>query len=128
MRSYIFNPLTSYLNPSASGQTQAVSLEDLTLLPKPESASLWRVTRDDTRVLDMLCPAPQGPLVAAADNLGRVLLLDSSHMGLVRMWKGYRDAQVAWLQPPEGHGLAGHGLLLVLYAPKRQVSRSVSIG
>jgi hypothetical protein len=54
--------------------------------------------------------------VAAADNLGRVLLLDSSHMGVVRMWKGYRDAQVAWVQPPQDHGLARYGLMLVMYA------------
>lgn len=35
--------------------------------------------------------------------------------------QGYRDAQCGWLLPPAGHPAAALGLLLLLYAPKRQV-------
>jgi hypothetical protein len=35
--------------------------------------------------------------------------------------QGYRDAQCGWLLPPASHPAAALGLLLVLYAPKRQV-------
>jgi len=50
-----------------------------------------------------------------------VLLVDGASMTLLRMWKGYRDAQCGWTLPPEGHPWARHGLLLVLYAPRREL-------
>eukprot|EP00882_Tetradesmus_deserticola_P032440 GHRQ01036825.1.p2 GENE.GHRQ01036825.1~~GHRQ01036825.1.p2 ORF type:complete len:131 (+),score=34.95 GHRQ01036825.1:30-395(+) len=34
--------------------------------------------------------------------------------------QGYRDAQCGWLLPPPSHPAAPLGLLLVLFAPKRQ--------
>jgi hypothetical protein len=39
----------------------------------------------------------------------------------VCLLQGYRDAQCGWLLAPAGHPAAALGLLLVLYAPKRQV-------
>ena len=35
----------------------------------------------------LLAAAPRGPLLAALDTLGRVSLLSSTHMGVLRMWK-----------------------------------------
>lgn len=35
--------------------------------------------------------------------------------------QGYRDAQCGWSLPPDGHPWARHGLLLVLYAPRREL-------
>jgi hypothetical protein len=37
----------------------------------------------------------------------------------VRMWKGYRDAGVAWALPARSHPLHALGPLLVLHAPRR---------
>jgi len=42
----------------------------------------------------------RGPLAAAADNLGRVLLIDTWTMTVIRLWKSYRNAQMAWLTFP----------------------------
>ena len=36
-------------------------------------------------------------VAAMTDNFGRVLLLDCGSGYIVRMWKGYRDAEVAWI-------------------------------
>lgn len=41
--------------------------------------------------------APRGSLGVVADNLGRVCLIDGLRGVVLRVWKGYRDAQCAWL-------------------------------
>lgn len=43
----------------------------------------------------LACPA--GRLLLARDGVGRVLLLDGADLTVLRLWKGYRDCQVAWL-------------------------------
>jgi hypothetical protein len=53
------------------------------------------------------------PVAAVADNLGRVCLVDLNQMEIVRMWKGYRDAQVGF------HTVQG-SMCLIIYAPRRQ--------
>jgi hypothetical protein len=35
--------------------------------------------------------------------------------------QGYRDAQCGWAAPPPGHPWEHHRVVLVLYAPKRQI-------
>lgn len=42
--------------------------------------------------------ASRGSLGAVADNLGRVSLIDGLGGLVVRVWKGYRDAQCAWVE------------------------------
>lgn len=39
---------------------------------------------------------PSGSLVAASDNLGRVTLYDLRLNVVIRLWKGVRDARLAW--------------------------------
>ncbi|KAI3434710.1 hypothetical protein D9Q98_002771 [Chlorella vulgaris] len=69
-----------------------------------EPASLRGVVWDEQRCITQLALAPTGRLAACCDTLGRVLLVDTGSTLLVRMLKGYRDAQVAWLvcSKPEG--------------------------
>ncbi|CAI7927760.1 unnamed protein product [Closterium sp. NIES-54] len=43
--------------------------------------------KDSVRHAQRLAVAPRGTLMALADNLGRVLLLDTQIFGVVRMWK-----------------------------------------
>ncbi|PFH37898.1 hypothetical protein BESB_002390 [Besnoitia besnoiti] len=69
-----------------------------------------------------VCPW-NAKLAAITDNCGRVSLVHTSSLEILHMWKGYREAQVAWLrrgrassparpsQAPEGG--------LVFYAPRR---------
>lgn len=88
----------------------------------------------------------RGQLAAAADSIGRVLLVDSASLAVLRIWRAYRNAQLAWLllpsqcadsqpgpaaQPvpasgphaPTGPTGSRHRLqlALVLYAPRRGV-------
>lgn len=43
--------------------------------------------------------APYGiPLAAVSDSLGRVSIVDTNRMTILRMVKGMREAQVAWLR------------------------------
>ncbi|GFR47915.1 hypothetical protein Agub_g9715, partial [Astrephomene gubernaculifera] len=64
------------------------------------ATGLWRRHRDDGRAVLSLSPAPHGSLVAAVDSLGRVMLVEVGGLLVSRMWKGYRDAQVGWLEVP----------------------------
>ena len=59
--------------------------------------------------------APNGLMAVSTDNFGRVFLLDLRSSLLIRVWKGYRDAQCAWLSPFPRRGLC----CLIIYAPRR---------
>lgn len=48
------------------------------------------------RILRVSLDPQCGRLVATADGLGRVCLYDTRLNAMVRMWKGFRDAQLAW--------------------------------
>lgn len=68
----------------------------------------------NTRVMERVAAAPLPcTLVATADTLGRVFVQDSRDLCVLRVLKGYRDAEVAWLK-------AG-GPLLVVLAPRLNV-------
>ncbi|CAD7698588.1 unnamed protein product [Ostreobium quekettii] len=58
---------------------------------------LRRSLRDDSREVSSLAVAPGCRLAASTDNRGRVVLIELAKMVVVRMWKGYREAQCAWL-------------------------------
>jgi len=62
---------------------------------------------DPPRRTRRFAPAPRGPLVAAADSLGRVTVLDvaaPATLAVARVIKGCRDAEMAWVEnlPPRG--------------------------
>ncbi|CAK8999637.1 unnamed protein product [Durusdinium trenchii] len=61
---------------------------------------------DSTRQGELLVPAPLGDMALAAtcDTFGRVALFCLETLRCLHLWKGYRDAQVAWL----GCGCLGH--------------------
>ena len=44
---------------------------------------------------------PSNQFVASADNFGRIMLLRQSNLQVLRMWKGYRDAQIGWVLAPD---------------------------
>ena len=70
---------------------------------KSQPTDGWRALQDSTREARQLALAPRGALAAVADSLGRVMLLDyAPPFAAVRLWKGYRDATVAWLDCPSG--------------------------
>ncbi|XP_064622253.1 rab3 GTPase-activating protein non-catalytic subunit-like isoform X3 [Lineus longissimus] len=84
---------------------------------------------DQRRQSDSLSLSPNEKLVATTDSFGRVILIDVEMGTAVRMWKGYRDAQVGWVEVKEElhsreekskHRYGARLVLfLVIYAPKR---------
>lgn len=78
----------------------------------PISLSVRWSINDAQRQLNSILESPATSLAVATDGFGRVLLIDTRACTVVRMWKGYRDAQCGWI-------LNGKDLLLVIHAPRR---------
>ena len=85
---------------------------------------------DSRRQGESIALSPDHKLAVTTDGFGRVTLFDV-HRGIaVRMWKGYRDAQVAWAQVCEDESsdrsdrssaLPRRAMFLVIYAPRRGI-------
>jgi hypothetical protein len=67
---------------------------------------------DSSRVLRTVSAPCASGVAALTDNLGRVMLLDVHTFSFIRMWKGLRDAQCAFID---------NGCYLAIYAPRRGV-------
>jgi hypothetical protein len=78
------------------------------------------IFEDERRRCRVLVLSPTGRLAAVADTLGRILLVDTSRMIVIRMWKGYRNAQCGWMQGMEG-ARRPLGLYLVIYSAQRGI-------
>ncbi|CAG5866197.1 unnamed protein product [Menidia menidia] len=86
---------------------------------------------DSRRHGESICLSPCNTLAGVTDDFGRVTLLDLARGISIRMWKGYRDAQLGWLQVQEERGdrefspsaslPRRHALFLIIYAPRRGI-------
>ncbi|XP_078349429.1 rab3 GTPase-activating protein non-catalytic subunit-like isoform X1 [Oculina patagonica] len=73
--------------------------------------------------------APNGRLAVTTDDFGRVMLLDAKKGIVVRIWKGYRDAECGWVMVGEENhheeelpkSSLRTALFLVIYATKRGI-------
>ncbi|ODN02339.1 Rab3 GTPase-activating protein non-catalytic subunit [Orchesella cincta] len=68
--------------------------------------------------------SPCRKLSAITDSLGRVIVIDNDLGIAVRIFKGYREAQCAWLEVSDDmnsrtRALGRKALFLVIYAPRR---------
>jgi hypothetical protein len=98
----------------AGKQVGTVAGEALSLESSEESQTAkarpltWRsAIVDPPRRVRRFAPAPRGPLVAAADSLGRVTVLDvaaPATLATVRVIKGCRDAEMGWVELPPPRG------------------------
>ncbi|KAL5738256.1 hypothetical protein ACOSP7_031017 [Xanthoceras sorbifolium] len=69
--------------------------------PKPQPfarASALTCLKDHPRKGERLTLSPSGTLAAITDSLGRILLLDTQALVVVRLWKGYRDANCVFME------------------------------
>ncbi|KAJ0045593.1 hypothetical protein Pint_04741 [Pistacia integerrima] len=69
--------------------------------PKPQPfarASPLTCLKDYPRKGEKLTLSPSGTLAAITDSLGRILLLDTQALVVVRLWKGYRDASCVFME------------------------------
>ena len=89
------------------------------LLPGTKLASVYTPSHqrweDSGRRGQVLEPSPSGVMAAATDSYGRVMVVCLKTLRPIRMWKGYRDAQVAWIRSPDGDDI----LHLAIFAPRR---------
>ncbi|XP_017287238.1 rab3 GTPase-activating protein non-catalytic subunit isoform X2 [Kryptolebias marmoratus] len=86
---------------------------------------------DSRRHGESICLSPCNTLAGVTDDFGRVTLLDLARGIAIRMWKGYRDAQLGWLQVQEERGdrefspsaslPRRHALFLIIFAPRRGI-------
>ena len=83
---------------------------------------------DPQRTILSITLSPPSPdtgksqLAALTDNLGRVTVLDVDQGQIIRVFKGMRDGQVAWMRQfykcSEGESATRPILLLVIYSPR----------
>nr|KYP42775.1 Rab3 GTPase-activating protein non-catalytic subunit [Cajanus cajan] len=67
--------------------------------PQPfAKASPLTCLKDHPRKGEKLTLSPSGTLAAITDSLGRILLLDTQALVVVRLWKGYRDASCLFME------------------------------
>ena len=90
--------------------------------------------QDKHRLTEKIVAAPVGKLAVVTDHFNRVVLFDTHKGVVIRMWKGYRDADCGWIvveEEEEGEDpkVSNTGqdppkrcaLFLVIYAPKRGI-------
>ncbi|XP_047311087.1 rab3 GTPase-activating protein non-catalytic subunit [Impatiens glandulifera] len=103
---------------------------------KPQSfarASPLTCLKDSPRKGEKLTLSPGGTLAAITDSLGRILLLDTKALVVVRLWKGYRDASCFFMEMlVKGDSAAStsayvnhvkndYYLCLAIHAPKKEI-------
>jgi len=84
-------------NQNASNSQGNINSESKAQLPATK-LPLIEYIDDPSREILSASLDPQAQMIATTDDLGRVLLIDIANMKVVRMWKGYRQAQVAWIE------------------------------
>eukprot|EP00257_Ricinus_communis_P019148 XP_015578056.1 rab3 GTPase-activating protein non-catalytic subunit [Ricinus communis] len=103
---------------------------------KPQSfakASPLTCLKDHPRKGEKLTLSPGGTLAAITDSLGRILLLDTQALIVVRLWKGYRDASCFFMEMQVKRDNAGasssyyepsksdYCLCLAIHAPRKGI-------
>lgn len=115
--SAVFSMASSFLGQSASPTTEFKKSTPLKL----QSSS---ILSDPSRIVQSVSLNPQRTLAICSDNYGRVLLLDVVQFVIVRMWKGYRNAQCGWISDfarseQDSCDQRFTSSLIVIYAPLR---------
>ncbi|KAJ6666898.1 hypothetical protein lerEdw1_018900 [Lerista edwardsae] len=139
LTSALFNAASGWLGWKHKQEEETVQKQK----PKVEPATPLAVRQvfgipDSRRHGERICLSPCNSLAAVTDDFGRVLLLDVARGLAVRMWKGYRDAQIGWIQTVEDlhereaeksdfspfgtpQGPSRVAQFLVIYAPRRGI-------
>uniref|UniRef100_A0A4W3K1D4 RAB3 GTPase activating protein subunit 2 (non-catalytic) n=1 Tax=Callorhinchus milii TaxID=7868 RepID=A0A4W3K1D4_CALMI len=100
LTSALFNAASGWLGWKSKHEEEPLQKQK----PKVEPATPLSVRfgiPDSRRRGETICLSPCNTLAAVTDDFGRVILLDVMRGVAIRMWKGYRDAQVGWVQVME---------------------------
>lgn len=98
-------------------------MNSTTLLPA-EGMSCRFGLCDLRRVASNIILAPNKKIAAVSDTLGRVILIDAHKGTAIRIFKGYREAQCAFIQVPDERKTKHRfmkpvALFLLIYSPKK---------
>lgn len=89
--------------------------------------------KDNPRKGEKLTLSPSGTLAAITDSLGRILLMDTQALVVVRLWKGYRDASCLFVEmlvnkntgasssTYRGYVKSDYCLCLAIHAPRKGI-------
>ncbi|KYK70301.1 putative Rab3 GTPase-activating non-catalytic subunit [Toxoplasma gondii TgCatPRC2] len=126
------SPLNSPQTDRRTSESEEETAEEAPALPA-------KIVDDSKRVGLSLAVCPwNNSLAALTDSCGKISLINTSSLEILFMWKGYREAQVAWLRcfcslphdsnPCSSPPLSREGARpgdphggLVLYAPRRDL-------
>ncbi|KAJ9551467.1 hypothetical protein OSB04_015512 [Centaurea solstitialis] len=98
--------------------------------PQPFARALpLTCLKDHPRKGEKLTLSPSGTLAAITDSLGRIMLLDTRALVVVRLWKGYRDASCLFVERLVNKDTAGahehvkndYSLCLAIHAPRKGI-------
>ncbi|KAI3466042.1 hypothetical protein Pfo_022705 [Paulownia fortunei] len=96
-------------------------------------ASPLTCLKDHPRKGEKLTLSPSGTLAAITDSLGRILLLDTQALVVVRLWKGYREASCLFVEmlaskdkaasrpASNEHSKSDYCLCLAIHAPRKGI-------
>eukprot|EP01135_Chromosphaera_perkinsii_P005388 Nk52_evm69s343 gene=Nk52_evmTU69s343 len=106
LTSAVFSLAKSWWSGGDEEQSHAGTEEQATdvVIEKPVPVEMNFGINDKRRRITSIISDPTNELAVTTDMFGRVLLLDTKEMLLLRMWKGYRDAQCGWIESLEELG------------------------
>ena len=104
----MYRRVTSSSSSSPSSKAAKTSMNNTASTPL---TSILDIQDDSRRVLRVVI-SPNDKLIATADTLGRVMLYDKRMLTCVRIFKGLRDAKIAWVV--DEHKIVS----LAIYSPR----------
>lgn len=134
----VWSLASSWWNRSAAAEepepAPAHEEPDSTLLrAEPDEGRRALALSDEPRRCQAVCPDPSGTLAAVTDSLGRVMIVRTTDLVVLRLLKGYRAATCAWLHaveqwqgqwqgrpPPRTLPHGAWGAYLAVLAPRRR--------
>ncbi|KAL5707532.1 hypothetical protein ACHQM5_018426 [Ranunculus cassubicifolius] len=127
-----FSTLSSVSRMIWRSQTPPPKKEEVKTQPFAKASSLTCL-KDHNRKGEKLTLSPGGTLAAITDSLGRILLLDTEALVVLRIWKGYRDAHCLFMEMIVGKesvsSTSSHReqsksdfcLCLAIHAPRKEI-------
>ncbi|KPM07343.1 rab3 GTPase-activating protein non-catalytic subunit-like protein [Sarcoptes scabiei] len=118
----------SFFNESGRKENESSIIQPSTLI-RPD------LNLFDERSGSKICLSPNKRLAAVTDNFGRIILFDLQNMIAVRIWKGYRKAEIGWITVNENERIhkidnenernskdnPKRAFFLIFYVPKRGI-------
>jgi Rab3 GTPase-activating protein non-catalytic subunit len=123
-KGWIFSNNKKTTPPPSTTTAQSNSLQTTAVKIEPATNLHARFGIPDTRRNgERIIIAPGNNLAAIADSFARVILIDVYKGIAIRIFKGYRDAQIAWIcvddESDETIINKRYALYLIIYAPRR---------